>query len=109
MIWRRGATCMTWFPPSEMTTAHLVVSLLKRWLLGTHQGPVKAQHPGHYLDAFTPRFSRRKSGSRGRLFSRLLQQAPQTASVTGASVAGKDWLGDDGQAPPIGGSGELEL
>jgi len=54
---------------------HLVVSLLKRWLVGTHQGAVSLQHLDYYLDEFTFRFNRRKSRSRGKLFYRLLQQA----------------------------------
>jgi transposase-like protein len=54
---------------------HRVVSLLKRWLLGTHQGAVSHEHLGYYLDEFTFRFNRRTSRSRGKLFYRLLQQA----------------------------------
>lgn len=53
--------------------AHLVASLLKRWLLGTHQGAIKAQHLDYYLDEFTFRFNRRSSRARGKLFYRLLQ------------------------------------
>jgi len=56
---------------------HRVVSLLKRWLLGTHQGAVQADHLDYYLDEFTFRFNRRKSASRGKLFYRLVQQAAQ--------------------------------
>ena len=40
---------------------HLVASLLKRWLMGTHQGAVRFQHLDYYLDEFTFRFNRRKS------------------------------------------------
>ncbi len=54
---------------------HRVVSLLKRWLLGTHQGAVSAAHLDFYLDEFTFRFNRRTSRHRGKLFFRLLQQA----------------------------------
>ena len=62
--------------PSElMPRVHRVVSLLKRWLLGTHQGAVSLEHLDEYLDEFTFRFNRRKSRSRGKLFFRLLQQA----------------------------------
>jgi transposase-like protein len=56
---------------------HRVVSLLKRWLLGTHQGAVGHEHLDCYLDEFTFRFNRRKSASRGKLFYRLAQQAVQ--------------------------------
>ena len=62
--------------PSElMPRVHRVISLLKRWLMGTHQGAVSLEHLDYYLDEFTFRFNRRKSRSRGRLFFRLLQQA----------------------------------
>jgi transposase-like protein len=56
---------------------HQVISLLKRWLLGTHQGAVGHEYLDYYLDEFTFRFNRRKSASRGKLFYRLLQQAVQ--------------------------------
>jgi hypothetical protein len=55
--------------------AHRVASLLKRWLLGTHQGSIGHKQLGHYLDEFVFRFNRRTSASRGKLFYRLLQQA----------------------------------
>jgi transposase-like protein len=57
---------------------HLVVSLLKRWILGTHQGAISHEHLGYYLDEFTFRFNRRTSASRGKLFFRLVQQAMHT-------------------------------
>ena len=56
---------------------HRVISLLKRWLLGTHQGPIGHDYLDYYLDEFTFRFNRRKSASRGKLFTRLAQQAVQ--------------------------------
>ena len=62
--------------PSELPPrVHRVISLLKRWLLGTHQGAVSQKHPDYYLDEFTFRFNRRRSKSRGKLFFRLAQQA----------------------------------
>jgi transposase-like protein len=54
---------------------HRVVALLKRWLLGTHQGAVSVDHLEYYLDEFTFRFNRRKSKYRGKLFYRLVQQS----------------------------------
>lgn len=54
---------------------NLTISLLKRWLLGTHKGSVRPQHLDYYLDEFTFRFNRRTSTFRGLLFYRLLQQA----------------------------------
>jgi transposase-like protein len=60
---------------------HMVISLLKRWLLGTHQGAVSHKHLDYYLNEFTFRFNRRKSRSRGKLFYRLAQQAVAVAPV----------------------------
>ncbi len=54
---------------------HRVASLLKRWILGTHQGAVSPEHLDGYLDEFTFRFNRRTSRSRGKLFYRLIQNA----------------------------------
>lgn len=56
---------------------HRVVSLLKRWLLGTHQGAIAHGHLDDYLAEFTFRFNRRLSASRGKLFYRLVQQSVQ--------------------------------
>jgi hypothetical protein len=65
---------------------HRVVSLLKRWLLGTHQGAIGHEYMDYYLDEFTFRFNRRMSASRGKLFYRLTQQAVQVSPVTFASL-----------------------
>jgi transposase-like protein len=54
---------------------HLVVSLLKRWLVGTLQGAVSPEHLDYYLDEFCFRFNRRRSRRRGLLFHRLLENA----------------------------------
>jgi transposase-like protein len=52
-----------------------VAALIKRWLLGTHQGAVHFSHLDYYLDEYTFRFNRRTSRSRGLLFYRLIDQA----------------------------------
>jgi len=67
---------------------NLIASLLKRWLLGTHQGAVRPSHLDYYLDEFTFRFNRRTAGSRGLLFYRLLQQAVALGPVTGKALVG---------------------
>jgi len=59
----------------ELDHVHLVVSLLKRWLGGTHQGAVTSAHLQAYLDEFAFRFNRRLSKHRGKLFHRLIQQS----------------------------------
>ena len=58
-----------------MPRVHRIASLLKRWVLGTHQGAVSHEHLEYYLDEFTFRFNRRRSANRGKLFYRLVQQA----------------------------------
>jgi len=75
--------------PSELLPrVHLVVSLIKRWLTGTHQGAVAPEHLDYYLDEFTFRFNRRRSRARGLLFYRLLQQAVQVDPVTYSQIVG---------------------
>ena len=56
---------------------HRVASLFKRWLLGTTQGAVDADHLLSYLNEFVFRFNRRNARHRGLLFQRLLAQAVQ--------------------------------
>ena len=75
---------------------HLVASLLKRWLLGTHQGAVGASHLDYYLDEFTFRFNRRTSRSRGKLFYRLVEQA-----IDLDPVHFKEILGGKGYPQPV--------
>jgi transposase-like protein len=73
---------------------HRVVSLLKRWLLGTHQGAISHDHLDDYLDEFTFRFNRRTSASRGKLFYRLTQQAMQVEPAPFKTLV---------KPPPVGG------
>lgn len=70
-----------------MPRVHRVAALLKRWLLGTHQGAIRPLHLDHYLDEFTFRFNRRTSRSRGKLFYRLVQQAAAGPPVSWQNVA----------------------
>ena len=53
---------------------HWTVSLLKRWLLGTHAGAVKPKHLQAYLDEFAFRFNRRKTNGVGRIAARTIEQ-----------------------------------
>jgi transposase-like protein len=69
-----------------MPRVHRVVSLLKRWLMGTHHGAVSYEHLDYYLDEFTFRFNRRTSRSRGMLFYRLVQQAVAVEPATYRSL-----------------------
>ena len=54
---------------------HMVDSLVKRWINGTHQGSISSKHLSYYLDEFAFRFNRKLSTYRGKLFYRLIQQA----------------------------------
>jgi transposase-like protein len=72
-----------------MPACHRVASLLKRWILGTHQGSVSAKHLDYYLDEFTFRFNRRTSKHRGKLFFRLMQQAVAIGPTTYANIVGR--------------------
>lgn len=85
---------------------HRVVSLVKRWLLGTHQGSFSADHMQAYLDEFSFRFNRRGSRARGMLFYRLLEQ-----SVAMHPISYRDLVanpkprkeGEDRPVPPCSG------
>jgi transposase-like protein len=69
-----------------LSKCHLVVSLLKRWILGTLLGNVGKDHLQDYLNEFTFRFNRRDSKSRGLLFYRLAQMAVVTAPTPRSKI-----------------------
>ena len=69
---------------------HKAISLLKRWMLGTHQGAISHEHLDYYLDEFVFRFNRRSSRSRGKLFYRLVQQAVMVEPTPYRSIVA-DW------------------
>lgn len=71
-----------------MPGVNRVASLLKRWILGTHQGSIEPTHVQSYLEEFTFRFNRRSSRSRGLVFRRLLEQAVVTGPVIEKDVTG---------------------
>lgn len=71
-----------------MPCVHRVASLMKRWLLGTHQGGVSIRQLDFYLDEFVFRFNRRKSKSRGLLFHRLMEQAVITTPKPAKTIIG---------------------
>ena len=82
-----------------MPGVHRVASLLKRWLLGTHQGSVSPEHLDAYLNEFTFRFNRRTSRRRGLLFYRLLEQAVVTDPATSHDLVVSPRPG--GRRPPL--------
>jgi transposase-like protein len=65
-----------------LPAVHRVVSLCKRWLMGTHQGRVEPGHVQSYLEEFCFRFNRRHARARGLLFYRLLQNAAHADPLT---------------------------
>ena len=71
---------------------HMIISLLKRWLLGTHQGAVQEMHLQAYLDEYVFRFNRRKAAKRGLLFYRLLECAMQVPPTTLNDLLGHNSL-----------------
>jgi transposase-like protein/DNA-directed RNA polymerase subunit RPC12/RpoP len=78
-----------------MPGVHRVASLLKRWILGTHQGSVSDMHLQSYLEEYTFRFNRRKSNSRGFVFKRLLEHAVSTKPIAEADIKGGYWSTDE--------------
>lgn len=70
----------------SMPGVHRISSLLKRWILATHQGSVSTEHLQSYLEEFTFRFNRRTSLSRGLVFRRLIEQAVITEPIVEAKV-----------------------
>ncbi len=54
---------------------HMIDSLIKRWINGTHQGKISQKHLEYYLEEFAFRFNRKLSNHRGKLFYRLMQQS----------------------------------
>ena len=68
---------------------HMVDSLVKRWLMGTHQGKVSPKHLPYYLDEYAFRFNRKLSTYRGKLFYRLVQQAVVSEPLCYNDIVGK--------------------
>lgn len=72
----------------HMPHVHRALSLLKRWLLGTHQGSASPHQLDYYLDEFVFRFNRRNSRHRGLLFYRLVQEAVATEPIPLNEIVG---------------------
>ena len=81
---------------------HRIASLVKRWLLGTHQGGIASTHLQDYLDEFTFRFNRRTSRARGMLFFRLLEQAVDHDPVRYRDLVVNPELGNRRASHPTG-------
>ena len=66
----------------RLPVIHLVFSLAKRWLLGTHHGAVSAKHLPAYLDEFVFRFNRRTAKRISHRFARVIEHAIQIQPTT---------------------------
>jgi hypothetical protein len=73
---------------ASMPHVHRVFALLKRWLLGTHQGSIQPHQLDYYLDEFAFRFNRRHSRHRGLLFYRLLEEVVTTEPIPLKRIVG---------------------
>ena len=60
---------------SVLTGAHLVISLIKRLVMGTFHGRFEKKYLQAYLDEYTFRFNRRTTKHVGKRFFRIVQQA----------------------------------
>jgi transposase-like protein len=67
---------------AELPAIHLVFSLAKRWLLGTHHGAVGKKHLGAYLEEFVFRFNRRTAKNLSHRFARVIEHAVQIRPTT---------------------------
>ncbi|MEI6349465.1 MAG: IS1595 family transposase [Candidatus Berkelbacteria bacterium] len=76
----------------SMKGVHRIAALLKRWILGTHQGSITSEHLQSYLEEYTFRFNRRASSSRGLVFYRLIEQSVNANQITEADlIHGYNW------------------
>jgi hypothetical protein len=67
-------------------SCHWTISLLKRWLLGTHAGAVGPKHLQAYLDEFAFRQNRRKTKGVGRIAARVIEQLVARPPLTMRSL-----------------------
>lgn len=61
---------------------HWTISLLKRWLLGTHAGAVSDKHLQGYLDEFAFRHNRRKTNGTVRIAARVIESLVAKPPIT---------------------------
>ena len=71
----------------RLPAIHLVFSLAKRWLIGTHHGAVSAKHLPTLLDEYVFRFNRRTAKSISHGFARLVEQAVITLPTTYRAIS----------------------
>jgi transposase-like protein len=69
-----------------LQVCHWTISLLKRWLLGTHAGAVGDKHLQAYLDEYAFRHNRRKTRGVGRIAARVIGQLVARQPLTMRSL-----------------------
>ena len=67
---------------SVLSGVHLVASLVKRLIRGTHQGRFDPEYLQQYLDEYVFRFNRRNSRLIGKKFMRIVQQVVVSKKIT---------------------------
>lgn len=71
---------------SILPGVHLVVSLVKRVVLGTFQGRFDSAYLQRYLDEYVFRFNRRTTKTVGKRFWRIMQRAADSSPITNMAV-----------------------
>ena len=69
-----------------LQVCHWTISLLKRWLLGTHAGAVGPKHLQAYLDEYAFRHNRRRTNGVGRIAARVIEQLVACPPLTMRSL-----------------------
>jgi transposase-like protein len=69
-----------------LQVCHWTISLLKRWLLGTHAGAVGPKHLQAYLDELAFRHNRRRTNGVGRIAARVIEQLVARQPLTMRSL-----------------------
>ncbi len=69
-----------------LQVCHWTISLLKRWLLGTHAGAVGSKHLQAYLDEFAFRHNRRRTKGVGRIAARVIERLVARQPLTMRSL-----------------------
>jgi hypothetical protein len=72
---------------SVLPGVHLVISLIKRLILGTFQGRFEQKYLARYLDDNVFRFNRRTTQSVAKRFWRMVQQLAASAPITNYRLA----------------------
>lgn len=71
---------------SVLPGVHLIASLVKRMIIGTHQGRFDPHYLQNYLDEYVFRFNRRNSKSIGKKFMRIVQQVINSSKITFSQI-----------------------